>query len=365
MSITVSTPSRLCLYGEHLDYLSLEVVTMAIDLRFYATIDKRDDGQVLIYIKDSSINTLNQKNDKKKYEIKQFAVDKEIVYESNRDYFKSAINVIKKKGYDISKGFTVTMDSEIPIGKGMCSSSTMIIAFIKAVLEIIDADIKNNKQAIVELAYNAEVSEFNEPGGKMDHIASVYGGICHVDFKVFDKPKVTKLTTIPKGVFILVDSKQQKDTITVLQNAKDPVIRALINIPSIRDMVSNNTYNDYLLKIPKKDSNALKAAIDNYKILLDFMSNQASNTHESFGLGLKMHHQNLKDGLGISTEAIEEILKIAYDFGATGGKINGSGGGGCCYIYTNEETVSDITKAIKKAGYPTRLVSPAEGVRVE
>ncbi|MCK5811790.1 MAG: hypothetical protein KAG94_02740 [Clostridiales bacterium] len=365
MSITVSTPSRLCLFGEHLDYLSLEVVTMAIDLRFYATIDKRDDGQVVIHIKDSSIATLNQKNNKKKYEIKQFAVNKEIVYESNRDYFKSAINVIKKKGYDISKGFNVTMDSMIPIGKGMCSSSTMIIVFIKAVLEAIDADIKNDKQALVELAYNAEVAEFNEPGGKMDHIASIYGGICHVDFKVFDKPLVTKLTTIPKGIFILVDSKQQKDTIKVLQNAKDPVIRALLNIPSIRDMVSNNTFDDYLSKIPTKESNALKAAIDNYKILLDFMSNQSTNTHESLGKGLKKHHKNLRDGLGLSTKAIEEILNIAYNFGATGGKINGSGGGGCCYIFTSKEKVNAIIKEIEKAGYPTRIVSIAEGVRVE
>lgn len=367
MSITVSTPSRLCLYGEHLDYLSLEVVAMAIDLRFYATIDKRNDGLAVIYIKDSSIDTLNQKNDKKQYEIKQFSVNEDIVYESKRDYFKSAINVIKKRGYDVSSGFTITMDSEIPIGKGMCSSSTMIIAFIKAILEMIDADIKDDKQAIVELAYNAEVAEFNEPGGKMDHIASVYGGICHIDFKVFDKPVVTKITSIPKGVFILVDSKQQKDTITVLKNAKDPVIRAISNTPPIREMVENNNSNEYLSMVLKEDKNAFKAAINNYKILCNFIKEQSANrvTHESFGKNLKMHHQNLRDGLRLSTVAIEKILKIAYDNGATGGKINGSGGGGCCYIFASEFVASDIIKEINKAGYPTRLVKAAEGVRVE
>ncbi|MCK9480075.1 MAG: galactokinase family protein, partial [Firmicutes bacterium] len=34
----VSTPSRLCLFGEHLDYLELEVIAVAINLRFSAEI---------------------------------------------------------------------------------------------------------------------------------------------------------------------------------------------------------------------------------------------------------------------------------------------------------------------------------------
>jgi len=146
MKIKVSTPSRLCLFGEHLDYLSLEVVTMAINLRFYSEIEKRSDGKIVIKIKDSSIDTLNQKNEQLKYETIMFNVNEQIEYKNNRDYFKSAINVIKKRGYDISCGFNIKMDSEIPIGKGMCSSSTMIVSFIKAILEAIDADIKNSRR---------------------------------------------------------------------------------------------------------------------------------------------------------------------------------------------------------------------------
>ena len=35
--ILVSTPSRLCLFGEHQDYLGLEVVALAINLGFAST----------------------------------------------------------------------------------------------------------------------------------------------------------------------------------------------------------------------------------------------------------------------------------------------------------------------------------------
>jgi len=367
VSIKVSTPSRLCLFGEHLDYLSLEVITMAIDLRFYAQIEKRSDGKIVIEIKDSSIDTLNQKNDHNKYEKITFSCIDNIKYESKRDYFKSSVNVIKKRGYDISCGFNIKMDSEIPIGKGMCSSSTMIVAFIKAILEAIDADIKNSKKDIVELAYQAEVTEFNEPGGKMDHIASVYGGICHFDFKDIDNPKVEKLAGIPQGDFILVDSKQRKDTITVLKNAKKPVLEALKNTPTIREMYAKNDYLEKIEKVDDKLRKPLLAAIDNYIILKDFLKRikESNLSHDSFGQLIKKHHNNLRDGLKLSTKEIENIFNIAYQYGAIGGKINGSGGGGCCYIYTKSDNTKNVINQLTLAGYPTKIVLPAEGVKVE
>ena len=367
MKIKVSTPSRLCLFGEHLDYLSLEVITMAINLRFYAEIEKRSDGQVIIQIKDSSIDTLNQKNNESKYETIIFSSIEKIEYKSKRDYFKSSINVIKKRGYDVSCGFNLKMDSEIPIGKGMCSSSTMIVSFIKAVLEAIGADIKDSKKDIVELAYQAEVTEFNEPGGKMDHIASVYGGVCHFDFKDIDNPIIKTLSNIPNGDFILIDSKQKKDTIKVLTNAKEPVLKALISLPSIREMYTNNSYRSNMKELKKDLYNPLNAAIDNYLILKEFLHDNEDglNTHESLGEGLKKHHTNLRDGLSISTSKIENILNVAYKNGALGGKINGSGGGGCCYVYSKKENTKTISKAINKLGYPTKVVYPTEGVKVE
>ena len=42
--LKVSTPSRICLFGEHQDYLGLEVIASAINLRFSTTATKRDDN---------------------------------------------------------------------------------------------------------------------------------------------------------------------------------------------------------------------------------------------------------------------------------------------------------------------------------
>lgn len=42
--IQVSTPSRICLFGEHQDYLGLEVIASAINLRFSTKAERRGDS---------------------------------------------------------------------------------------------------------------------------------------------------------------------------------------------------------------------------------------------------------------------------------------------------------------------------------
>jgi galactokinase len=41
--VIISTPGRICLFGEHQDYLGLPVIAMAISLRATIRGDKRTD----------------------------------------------------------------------------------------------------------------------------------------------------------------------------------------------------------------------------------------------------------------------------------------------------------------------------------
>ncbi|MBN2558073.1 MAG: hypothetical protein JXB33_04885 [Clostridia bacterium] len=366
MTVLVSAPSRLCLFGEHLDYHHLEVVTMAIDLRFHAEISARDDGLAVIRIKDEKIDTLNQENTGERYERFVYDLSGELIYTGSRDYFKSCFNVIKRRGYDISSGFDIKMDSEIPIGKGMCSSSTMVVALIKAVLECIDADIKNSASELAQMAYEAEVSEFNEPGGKMDHMASAYGGIRRFGFSDIKNPTMEKLGNLPCGEFILFDSLQRKDTIKVLETARKPVEEAVraIGLNSIADIDIKKLGES---NIPKAYKMPAMAALYNYDILKQFLAMHESGamTPEKLGEMLYGHHCRLRDGLGISTDSIEEILDTAIHSGALGGKLNGTGGGGCCYIFCHEKDAGRIIGAVGAKGYPGRIVKTAGGAATE
>ena len=60
-----------------------------------------------------------------------------------------------------------------------------------------------------------------------------------------------------------------------------------------------------------------------------------------------------------------EILDTAIANGAYGGKINGSGGGGCCYVYAPREAAEKIIEEVEKLGYPGKILTQDTGVRVD
>ena len=354
--ICVSTPSRICLFGEHQDYLGLEVVASAINVRFYANTVPREDKVIRVLLSD---------------EVTEIDITQPITYTNNRDYLRSSLNVLLNHGCEFSNGYNIDMDSEIPIGKGMCSSTTMVIVFIKSLLESIEHPDKDKPDIIANLGFEAEVTEFNEPGGLMDHYASAFGGFVHLVFNK-DETVVNPLNTQIEGKFILFDSLQDKDTTKVLASAKTPVLKALddlsvYGIKSIRDFVNDESKVELLDKLDDNIKVKVLANIDNYKILLEGkkMIEQGDIDPIKLGALITRHHNNLRDGLGISTPIIEEIMNTALENGALGGKINGSGGGGCCYVYVKDEDCDKIVNAVEALGYPAIVLSQDSGVRLD
>ena len=77
---------------------------------------------------------------------------------------------------------------------------------------------------------------------------------------------------------------------------------------------------------------------------------------------LNEHHLILNKILNISTPRIELMLKSALQVGAYGGKINGSGGGGCMIAYCPENSL-EVKRAIEKAGGKAHIVNIAAGTQ--
>ena len=365
--ITVATPSRICLFGEHQDYLNLEVIAAAIDLRFCAEIEENGTNEIRIKIRESSIDFLNAENTEGKYDYYVIPFKKPIVYSGRTDFLKSAVNVLKKRGYPL-KGCNIKMDSEIPIGKGMCSSSTMIVVLIRALLELCQSPDKDDAEKIALLAYEAEVKEFSNPGGMMDQCASALGGLLNIDF-TDGGFSYKKIKANIDGDFILFDSLEQKNTIKVLADAKAPTIAGLkelapFGINSIRDLVNNPETEDLLSKITPSLVPKVRANIENHRILLEAkeMLESGKIDNKRFGELLYAHHCNLRDGLGASTKKIDAILHTAMENGALGGKVNGSGGGGCLYVYCEKDKTAGIIDAVEKLGFPAKKLSVSNGV---
>jgi len=353
---TVSTPGRVCLFGEHQDYLGLPVIASAISLRIFIKGEPADNNKkVTITLPDIG-------------KTESFIINGRLPYSEERDYFKSSVNVLLEDGFTFSRGIDCEVHGEIPINAGTSSSSALIVAWLNFLARCSDQAKELAPDYIAALAYRAEVAEFGEPGGMMDHYSTALGNIIELE-----STPVIKVTPIKKnlGTFVLGNSQEPKDTKYILARVKNGVIKIVEELKKISGKFSllNITldeveeYNRYL---EPEQFELLKGTIKNRIITEKAFAALKEDVPDKKYIGdlMYQHHRILSDILGISTKKIDSMIEAAMDAGAFGAKINGSGGGGCMFAYApeNPEKVLAAVKAISGEAY---IVSSDEGTRAE
>jgi galactokinase len=354
-ALTSSASGRICLFGEHQDYLGLPVIAAAISRRISITGGYRTDNQVVIHLPDIG-------------EREVFELAPEISYTSPRDYFKSAINILRREGYSFSKGFEVEVRGTIPINSGTSSSSALLVAWINWLMSMADVPRKQSRAEIGELAYKAEVLEFGEPGGMMDHYSTAVGEVIYLE----SQPAIRLEVFQPQlGAFVLGDSRQPKDTLGVLKHVKFGMLEAMKKIREKDPSFSLHTFpqasvSDVRELLTADEYTLFKGNLSDREVLKEALGMFRSNeiNHRRFGELLSIHQESLRDAKKVSTPKINGMIEAALNAGAFGAKINGSGGGGCMFAYAPENPEA-VAEAIERAGGVAHLINVDEGTTVK
>ena len=90
--VTVSAPGRLCLFGEHQDFLGLSVIACAVDVHIQVSGTPRDDTRFVIDMPDLGTRD-------------EFDAAEQVSYRGRRDYIRSATNVVSRNGVRYQCGF--------------------------------------------------------------------------------------------------------------------------------------------------------------------------------------------------------------------------------------------------------------------
>lgn len=353
--ISVSAPGRICLFGEHQDYFGLPVIPAAIDLRITITGQRRSDKMLNIQLPD--INSQDE-----------FSIEAEVPYILERDYLRSGFNILFREGLRLDSGYDCKVHGTIPIKAGCSSSSALCIAWIRFLLALGDDARQSDPTQIARLAHQSEVKEFNEPGGMMDHLASALGSVIHVDFE--PEFRITKLDN-KLGTFVLGNSFQEKDTLRTLTRIKTGVYSAV-------EKIRQNKKGFAFLSTPLEEVTPLFSLLElNERELLEGIltihkiAKQAKvlfvfGEMDDYKMGelLNAHHRVLREKLHISTDKIERMLEAVLKAGALGGKINGSGEGGCMFAYAPTKA-EEVAEAITKCGGGPYIINLKDGVRKE
>ena len=215
---TVKAPGRICLFGEHQDYLGFPVISMAIPLHCIidVTVDVKNQNNNDNSATNSEDNTAEPESKKPRctntgrriihLDIPQLSQSK--IYDLDNlpprqtseslltgpDFALSSIYEVLDEGWSLlsdnneSSSFHVTCRSisEIVMQAGCSSSTAFITAWILMLSKLattgssssskkLDVELELNPIYLGKLAHRAEVSHFNAPGGTMDHVTIALG----------------------------------------------------------------------------------------------------------------------------------------------------------------------------------------------
>ncbi|TDJ01946.1 MAG: GHMP kinase [Caldithrix sp.] len=353
-SFKISTPGRICLFGEHQDYLNLPVIACAISLRIAITGSRRKDLTINLDLPD-----IGERN--------SFSIASDIAYTEDKDYFKSVVNVLLRKGLTFSAGFDCTVKGDIPINAGTSSSSALVVTWVNFLAQMSDQAVQLSEEEIAEFAYQAEVLEFSQAGGMMDQYSTALGGTIFLD----SRPKID-IERLPADLktFVLGDSEEAKDTQEILGRVKERVFEIVRRLKKKRPGFSlggirREDVYEFAEDLSPEQLELLHGTVRNYEITLDAKEIllQTSLNHNRLGSLLNQHQSILRDVLKISTPKIDRMIAAALEAGAYGAKINGSGGGGCMFAYAPHNS-QQVLQAIERAGGKSWLVNVDEGTRI-
>ena len=296
MTSKASAPGKIILFGEHFVVHGVRAILCAINKRAIV-ISKKNETQN-IFIKSSlGENTI------------PISESLDNIESTFKPFFFIAKKIINENNF--SNGIDIEIQSEIPIGAGLGSSSACCVA---AVLSISNLFSKLDKNQILELAIEAEKTIFPNTSGA-DCTVSVFGGI--IDYQKDNGYEI--IETNHEFDFIVVNSKKSHSTNIVVNRVNE----------------FKNENKKIFDDLCGEESKLIEKAIDSLQ-KFDL---------ETLGKCMAQN-QIFLEQLGVSNDLLLSIVKLVEKetFGA---KITGAGDGGCVIALTEKNKKDSVLEHIK------------------
>lgn len=300
------------------------VLNVTINMYAYCTIEPTNDGRIEFIAKD--------RNESFSFESSPYIEPSGIL-----PLHKGMYNRIMHdfcKGQNLS--FRMTTYSDAPAGSGLGSSSTMIVAILKAYMEWLNLPLGEYEMA--HLAYDVERKDVGLSGGKQDQYAATFGGLNFIEFTANDQVIVNPLRIKKwirnelENMLILYYTGTSRDSATIINE----------QIKNIKDKNS----------LSIEGMHELKASA--YEMKRAILQGDFNGVIHCLNQGWEAKK---KTSSVVSNPAIENIYNFIISNGGRAAKISGAGGGGFMIILCDPKERYSLVEKLKKTDGRVMLTS--------
>lgn len=327
--VRARAPLRLGLAGGGTDvspYADLHggaVMNATIDRYIYACAEVIAPGEVEIESHDLGISV-------------KLPAQHPLPFDGRLDLIKAIYNRVMADFFDgQALPLRIATYSEAPAGSGLGSSSTLVVAVLQALTELLDLSL--GEYDVAHLAFIIEREDMGLAGGRQDQYAAAFGGFNFMEFR-------------DRGAVIVNPLRIKRDVITELESqtilcftgvSRDS---ATIIAEQSRNVQQGMTKSIDAMHALKASAVAMKEAL---------LKGDLPGVARTLDAGWASK-QNM--AVGISTPHIEEALAAGIGAGAIAGKVSGAGGGGFIMFLAPLEQRHRVLSALGGKGYRTETI---------
>lgn len=342
---TSNAPGRLCLFGEHQDYLHLPVIALALPLQCSIRVQPLPGSRVLT-IRVPALNDAMWKYDLDDLPPRQASLGGD----EAPDFALAAIYEAFDDKWTFRAGADCLSTTSIPLQAGCSSSSAFCVAWSAAIAQLCGQAPLTAIQ-LAQRAHRAEVTHFGAPGGAMDHVTSATGGLVRIGPDPWAVESLSGGSNY-SGSWVLAYSGEPKDTLKHLHRCKHARLALLDKLGGAWDAAASD--DERMATLSEDEKVLLSATLVNRDTEVQAAEAWRAGQTENLGHLMDRHHVALRDGLNLSTPKLEALRTAALQAGATGFKVVGSGGGGCgvAWIPSKDGNAEAVAQAMQNAGAP-------------
>ena len=342
------SPGRVNLIGEHTDYNGGNVFPCALSFGTYGAISLRDDKTVRMYsenFEDLGVVTFN--------------VD-ELVNDKAHDwanYPKGVIDVLRKHGYDINRGFDMFVFGNIPNGAGLSSSASLELLMAVMANDLFNFNI--DRVDLVKYCQEAENKFIGVNCGIMDQFAIGMGKESsailldcnsleynYSELDLNDEVIIIANTNKRRG---LADSKYNERRSECETALKE--LQSKLDIKSLGELTEEQfEENKHLIEDEIRVKRARHAVYENQRTLKAVKALQDKDI-KTFGKLMNDSHTSLRDDYEVTGKELDTLVELAWQQeGTIGARMTGAGFGGCTVTIVKRDTGQQFIDAVSK-GY--------------